>query len=276
MYAQSVTGGNLVYSSLWINAPAPAGLEVKLASSNPAVAMVPGAIAFPAGASGLKIRIDTVAVASPTKADITFTCGTVSKTLSITIIPPALAQLDLYAQTAAGGNPVYSSLWLMGPAPSGTSVTAISSNPALAIVPSTIPVPVGATGIKVRIDTTSVAAQAQVAITFTAGGVSKVLAITLVPPSISQLDMYSQTVIGGNVVVSGLWINAPAPADTVVTATSSNPVLAPIAAAIPISIGQTSTLVKIQTSSVVAPTQVAITFAAGGTVRTLNLTLLPH
>ena len=238
-YPDSPTGGLIVTSAIYLNMPAPAGLAATVTSSNPLLATVPAQVVFVTGETSARVMIQTLGVTTVSQVTVTFTVAGNSKSLTITLLPTILTQLDSYTQTATGGNDVWCKLVMSGATIAATPITAVSSNPTLASVSGPLAVPAGQSSVSVKIQTGKVAAPSQVSMTFTVGSVSLVLNISLLPPVISQLDQTSQTVVGGSVVASTVYAGTIPISPLRVTASSSNPALASVASVLTIPAGRT-------------------------------------
>ncbi|HUI80503.1 MAG TPA: hypothetical protein VLY24_21410 [Bryobacteraceae bacterium] len=87
LYPATITGGQTsTYNYVYLTATAARGVAVTVSSSNPAVARVAN-FTIPAGLHTGSFAIYTSAVTSPTPVQITVTAGSVSETLTVTVVP---------------------------------------------------------------------------------------------------------------------------------------------------------------------------------------------
>src|SRR2546429_3514507 len=83
---------------------APAGgTIVSFASGNPSVASVPGFVTIPAGKRKGTFNLVTNAVASSTPVSIAASFSGVTQMVTLTVVPPALASLELNPTNVTGG-----------------------------------------------------------------------------------------------------------------------------------------------------------------------------
>ncbi len=208
-----------------LSGPAPAGgLAIGLSSSNTAVATVLASVTVVAGQTTAKFPIGTSPVASPTTVTISAsqqvrgptpqTLPTlVTKTATLTVVPPVLTSLTLNPTSVPGGASPTGTVALSGPAYSGgVHVTLASSNPTVArvlgpgLVPTpingeaTVTVPAGQSSASFTVSTQPVPTGTTTPVTIAAyyGRVTKeptlTATLTVVPPS---LDLVSCTPPGG-------------------------------------------------------------------------------
>jgi len=103
----SVTGGASSQGTVTLNAPAPSGGAVVTLSDNSSAAAVPASVTVPSGSTSATFTITTTSVSSSTTVTISAVYGGVTKTASLTVIPPVL-------YTVSGA---------ISPAPSGDGAT---------------------------------------------------------------------------------------------------------------------------------------------------------
>lgn len=83
----SVQGGNTVQATVTLVNPAPScGTSISLFSSNPA-AQVPASVTVPGGATSATFTVSTIAVESPTTANITAIAGGTTQSATLTVTP---------------------------------------------------------------------------------------------------------------------------------------------------------------------------------------------
>lgn len=184
LYPPGMTGGqSSTYNYVYLTGPAPAnGTTVIVHSSNQQVAFGPRGFTIPAGATSASFSIWTTAVITPTLVQISVTAGSVTKSLTLTIMPPALSYFTLYPSSITGGQTSTNNyVYLTGVAgPAGMPVTVKSDNPGIAAV-SNFTIPAGATSGSFPITTRDVTAPVQVRIMVSAGRLAYTAVLTVSP-----------------------------------------------------------------------------------------------
>lgn len=271
----AATGGNSVTEYFTLTLPATAALSVALTSSNPSVAWVAAPVAVPSGASNGAFVIQTSPVAAPTSVTITASCGGVSKSLTLTVNPPALLSISAYSGSATGGQTVSVAFALSGAAAAGATLALASSNPAVASAPASLAVPAGTLTGTVVIQTRPVAEQTVATITVSSGGSSKVFTVTVTPAAFAYFyDKYA-TRTGGQTATAAFALTGVTVNDAKIVLTSSNPAVASVPISLTVRAGQSRGWVVAHTSPVAAQTVVTITASYGGVSKVFTLTLKP-
>lgn len=280
----SVAGGQPIsFAKVTLDGPAgPSGAVVSLASSDPSAAAPPATVTVAAGTTVSPYFVITTSIVSATTSvTITGNYGGITKQATATIRPPALYSLQFSPSTITGGKSIaFARVILDGPAgPAGAAVSVVSANPALVTVPATVSVPSGSsTSPYFTIDTNYVSAATPVAITASYAGVSKQATLTLKPADLYAFSASPSTVSGGKPITSALvTLDGPAgPAGTVVSLSSSNPLVAPVPATILVPAGAVNTgSFAIQTSAVSVNTPVTFTATLNGISKTATVTVKP-
>jgi hypothetical protein len=90
LYPTTVTGGTSItgMNNITLNGPAPSGGTVVTLSSSDPSASVPASVTVPAGANTVGFVITTTAVTINTAVTISATYGGVTKTATLTVLPP--------------------------------------------------------------------------------------------------------------------------------------------------------------------------------------------
>lgn len=184
LYPTSITGGQpSTYNYAYLTGPASAnGAMVFLHSSNPQIVWLPRGFFIPAGATSASFGFRTAPVTAPTPVLISVTSGVVTKSLTLTVLPPALSYFTLYPSSITGGQAsTYNYIYMTGVAsPGGVPVTLTSDNPGIVAV-SSFAIPAGATSASFPIATSAVIAPVQVQISVSAGGVIQTTVLTVTP-----------------------------------------------------------------------------------------------
>jgi hypothetical protein len=176
----TVTGGQSATATVNLTQPAPAqGISVNLSSSDPAAA-VPPTVAVSGGATSANFVVTTSPVSASKAPVITATFNGISKTTTLTVIPPDLASLTVSPTTVTGGSAAMGTVTLTGPAPSqGIVVTLSSSKPTIAAVPTSVTVTAGKTSATFSIRTTTVTTTTSATLTAQFGSVTKKATISI-------------------------------------------------------------------------------------------------
>jgi len=153
------TGGATIPLTAWLTGNAPAGLTVTL-SDDSAAATSPSNFAFSQNSPSAVAAIATTPVTANTLVTFTATLNGVTKTKSVTLVPPSLASLTVTPTVVFGGYTTTGIVMLNQPAPFGGITVSLSSNlPALVTLPPTVSIPAGATTMSFMIRTSLVASQ---------------------------------------------------------------------------------------------------------------------
>ena len=179
----TVTGGQSVTGTVNLTGAAPVGgASVTLLNANSA-ATVSSPVTVPAGATSVNFPVTTSAVSATSVGNIDASYGGVTKSVTLTVNPPApaaLSALTLNPTTVRGGVASIGTVTLTAPAPAlGLNVNLSSSNPSKAAVLATVKVLAGNSSANFNIGTTLVSRKTVVTISATAGAISKSAALTI-------------------------------------------------------------------------------------------------
>lgn len=184
----SQTGGKVVVGKVTLTGAAgTGGVVVSLACANSA-ATVPASVTVLAGATTATFNITTVAVTANTTGLISGTVGAVTKSLNLTVIPPALSKLALVPPSVMGGSNSVATVTLTGKAAAAVVVNVSTSNSAVAqpvngsnVAITTVTVPVGADHVTFTVKTMTVGVSTPVTIGANLGAVTKNVTLTVHP-----------------------------------------------------------------------------------------------
>jgi alpha-tubulin suppressor-like RCC1 family protein len=179
--ATPVTGGSNVTGKITLDAPAPAGGIVVSLSDSTDYASEPSSVTVAEGASAASFIITTTAVPNNVSATVTATLGTVSKTASLTIVPPSLLSLTLTPSSVQGGKTSTAKVTINGPAATGGFKVSVASSDTSATVPQTVTVPAGATFVRFAVKTKKVTATTSATITCSVGTANQKATLTISP-----------------------------------------------------------------------------------------------
>jgi hypothetical protein len=142
----SVLGSTTATGTVSLNGPAPpGGVAVALLSSNSQVATVPSSVLVGAGATTATFTVNTIPVPTNTSVLISASFNSVGRA-QLTVQAPTFTSLTVNPDILLGGNPSTGTVTINGPAPTaGTTISLISSDPAVVIIPGSVTIPAGAT-----------------------------------------------------------------------------------------------------------------------------------
>jgi hypothetical protein len=115
--------------------------------------VLPLTVTVPIGASGVSFHARTQAVSATTTVTITAALAPYSATSTITLQPWGLAHFFVSPNGVVGGDSTDGVVQLIGPAGPEGNVVSLSSSDAAVIVPATVTVPAGQTGVSFKIKT---------------------------------------------------------------------------------------------------------------------------
>ena len=166
-----------------LTAPPSSATTVALSSSHSAVS-VPSTVTLPAGAATATFTASSTAVTAPQSATVSATLGTTTKTATLTVQPPpaAVSVLQCSTSTLASGGSAACSVALTAASPAGGTAIALSASSPVIAVPSQVTVPAGATSIGFTANASTVITSQTVTVTASLSGLTKTLAITVLPP----------------------------------------------------------------------------------------------
>jgi hypothetical protein len=184
----SVLGGNRAAGTVYLTR-APESIEpveVRLTSSNAAVASVPLSVTIPAEGTSAVFTVTTAVVGTATPVSISATYQTTAAGV-ITVNPPpsVLASLTLNPPSINAGSSSMGTVTLTSGAPAGGASISVSNfqQPAvIATLPSSVTIPQGATSANFTV-LTSTCASGSATISVTSAGVTKSAALTVTSPA---------------------------------------------------------------------------------------------
>lgn len=280
----TVFGGQTSVGTVTLDGPAPTGnLVVRLTSDNANVATVPASVTVAAGQTSATFTVTSQPVARRTVVTITATSNGASVSALLTVRPPAIVGLSLNPDSVYGGNTSTATVTLSSAAPDGgTFVDLVSSNPAVASVPTDgLRVPAGARTATFIVRTQTVTAITPVTISGTTDkGTSDEVTVSarlnVAPASLLSLTLKPSTVAGGLPSTGTVKLSSPAGAGgALIRLSSSQPGSAAVPATVQVREGETSAVFTVTTSAVSSTRTVTITATLNGISRSAALTLTP-
>jgi hypothetical protein len=215
-------------------------------------------------------------VAVPTTVDFTSTFGLVSRTATLTIVPPSLLAFYLTPTTVIGGCRTTSAkVTLTGSAPTQGASVVLQESIAAAQFPAALLV-AGGTSSVTKVGPTSYVTTPQVGtVTASYGGVSKAIRFTVRPIRAGSIALTPNPVIGGTVATATVTLECAAPVPVVVSLSSGSQLAVPTVSTITIPAGQLAGSFTIRTADVATATTVPIYARVYNVRRSATLTLNP-
>lgn len=190
----------------------------------------------------------------------------------------ALKDLVLSPATFAGGcGSSTGKVILTSPAPAGGAVVALASTNPVAVLPSSVTVPAGATSATFPITAPAVSAVQTGTVTASYGGVQSSETLKVRPIGVSSLTLSPNPVVGGRSVTGSLVLECPAaPGAVVVNLSSSNPAVAwPGAASVTVPAGAVTSRFTVLTADVTVESYAEIRATTGGVTKRVWLVVQP-
>lgn len=210
--------------------------------------------------------------ASPTTAALTKWSAT--GTFSISASAPAPMSLAFTSNPLYSGNSTWVAIQLTSAVPAGgATISLTSSNPAAAPVPATVIMPGNTAWMQFQMQAGQVLSATPVTLTASLNGASASAQIEILPPSLKQLIVTPNSVLGGVQPQAIVFLNGVAPSGgaSISMNSSSSSVLAPASATI--AAGNTTVSLPLPTLSVAATTTAMITASWNGQTVQAPLTL---
>jgi hypothetical protein len=276
--ANTVAGGMRASGVYRLSDPAtPGGTIVTFTSSDPTIARVPPSQTLMSPFTGAGFGVLTAPVTAPTPVVITVSCGGVTRTATLTVLPSAVDSLSVTPEILAGGGSATGVVTLTSPAPPGGAVVTLASDPAgAAAVPESLVVPPGATTAAFPIATRRVLELTPVAVTATCGGVSQTATLRVWPTTLASISLETRSVTGGVPTSGRVELTAPAPGGgTIVTLASDTPGLASVPGTVLVPAGETSASFRVITRPAKAIPTVMISASLAQASRIAPLMILP-
>jgi hypothetical protein len=180
--SSSVLGGQSVQGAFALSGAAGAAAgTASITCSDPAVTITPASITLTANSTGGSFSVATNAVTAPANLIISVTYNGVARSASLTVNPLALASVTPASTIVTGGYIVSLQFSLTGPAESGTAIEISSDNESAIPAPGSIEVDAGQSSGTVDVRTYIVGIPATVTLSFSSGGVTKTVTVTVNP-----------------------------------------------------------------------------------------------
>jgi hypothetical protein len=277
-----VIRGTASTGTVILNAAAPeGGAVVELSSNETAAASVPGSVTVTAGATSANFAISTGPL-SRLPVTISATHDDLARSAALFVVP-ALSNAALNPYRVPGGIASSGTVWLsLPPSADGAVVSLSSSNAALAAVPVAVTVAAGATSASFAVSSSAVAESTTVMITAAYGGDARLMALELVPTTVSSVSLSPASVTAGSASIGTVALTVPAPVGGAVvrlskSGSSASLSVVAVPASVTVPAGKTSATFTISTSPVLPPTYsgiaVSVEAAHGGATASRGLTV---
>ena len=178
--ASNVKGGQPVHLTVTLAAPAPAGgVTVTLTSSGSSFG---AKFTVPAGKPSVTVTLTPAPVRQATTLTLAAAAQGVTKSVTLTVLPPALRTFALSATQVTGGTGATGTLVLDSPAPSGGFPVPLRSLSTAVQVPASVTIPAGSASATFPVRTQAVSHSLTVTLA-AAGSTAKTAILTLLPAS---------------------------------------------------------------------------------------------
>lgn len=244
----TAAGGSTVAGTVTLAQTPVSPMNVKLSSSNKAIALTPDSVAVQPGTTSATFIVQTAAPTANTNVEITAQIGASSKAVQLTVTAPAVtgftfdsSNLENGSPNGAGWNPagvmggvrVTAILTISGAAPQGGLPIAINVGDAPVrpmplgmghglieagpvTVPAQVVVPAGSSSARFPVITRGVTSSATVEIKASSGGVAKTGTLTLYPADVSSVSINPLSAYGGQSITGTVTMAAPVSSATTI------------------------------------------------------------
>lgn len=273
----SLAGGAACTGKVTLTVAATANSTVTLTSSNTAILTVPASATVLTGATTQTFAVTTVPVKAKVVVTITAKYKTVTKTVNVTVNPPAITSVKLNPTSVYGGVGSTGTVALTGAVATGAGAYAVTltSDNAAASVPASVSVPVGASTATFAITTKAVAASTIATITGKNGTLTKTAKLTVKPPVLSAVSLSPTSVKGGTSSTGTVTLTGIAPTGGISVTLSSSLAGAHVPATVTVLAGATTATFTVTTTTVTATAKSTISATAATVKKTAVLTITP-
>jgi hypothetical protein len=235
-----------------------------------------------AGATTATFIVTTVSAGSSTIA-ASYSGASQSAALTVTSAPatPSLLSIALDSPTVVGGGSVNGTVALTSAAPAGGAVVSLQSSDAgVAMIPSSVTVPAGATNASFTVTTRETGGEFRITLTGSYSGTSRsvllVVAGTPPPLALVSLSISPSTIVGGGIAQGTATLNQMAPSGgTVVTLSSDAPAVANVPGSVTVTAGASAVTFPVVSSNTTAVRTATISASYNNVTRTATLTVNP-
>jgi hypothetical protein len=273
------TGGEPVEFSVSLTGKAlSGGVDVSITNSHPAVVLASPAVRVPGDLTHQAVSVNTTAVTENTKVTLSASYGGVTKSVMLELIPPlptlpppVLSYVALISPRVTGGGTVPGTVFLYGTTPVGP-ISLASSQPAVA-APTNPTLQCQCPGSHIgdfNVATIPVTQETPVLISASHDGVTRTVALTVLPTELTEFHVGPPTIVTGGTAVIGSvsFVGAAPSAGLLLSLASSDVGAATVPASVSVAAGQAHATFPISTRRVSQPTFVTISVSYGGKTAT--------
>lgn len=250
------------------------GLVIALTSDRPDLVQVPASATVPAGQNWTGFPVVAGPVTSLTEVRLTASLNGGTRTFTFVLYPVGLA-IDLPNPT--GGTRVTGRVTLGAPAPTGGAVVnLVSGDPGRVTAPASVTVRSGATTATFPIATRPVSAVGEAPITASYGGVTRIVRLRLLPPTIQSFTVSRTLLAAGDTATATVTLETQAPdGGLVVRLATDHPASVQIPGTVTVPAGAKSASFAVLTRPVRADTTLYLTASGWDGVRGVNVRVFP-
>lgn len=274
----SIVGGDFPTGKVTLSAPAPAGGDIILLSSNDPCVTVPATITIAGGSTSTTFTVVTAGVDTNHAVTIAAQFGSAIKSCGLFVTPASVMSMTINPSSVVGGSMavVTGTINLNGKAgPSGTVVNLASSDPNVVIVASSVTVAPASAHATIGFWVNSVNVSETVTVIASNPGGSAQANLTVNPGVITSVASSQPSIVGGDYPNLTVAISVPAPGGgAVISLGSNNPAIQP-PATVTIPAYSKFITVPLPTLGVDATTSGTITATYGLSTKTCNQSLVP-
>ncbi len=271
----SVRAGGLVTGTVNLGLVAPAGGTVVPLSSSDAALPVPASVTVAQGAHSATFTALAGSVSTATAVTLTASLPGAARTVTVTVLPPAVSNLTLTPSSVTEGAPAEGTVILDQAAGSGGMLVQLASDSAAALVPASVPIPAGQSSATFAVSTAPVSTATTAVITATAGGVSATASLTVNPVPLASVGVSPASLAGGSSALGTVTLAVPAVGGGALVSLSSSDAALVVPASVTVLAGSTTATFPVTTFAVSTSTPVTVTAARGSVARTATVTVRP-
>ena len=271
----SILGGTSEKAAVYLGSVAgPQGIAVGLSSGNTAV-KVPSSVVVPAGTTAVNFPVTSSPVSLASAVTITATFGSATLHTTLTLTPAVVSKIGVSPASLTGGASTAFDIYINGAAGPSGNVVNLSTTSTDAIIPATVTIPAGKTGIIFTVTSKPVSSSENITLTATTGAISKTTILTVTPAYVELLSVSPSTIVGGKTTTISVTLYGLAgPSGIVVHLSSSSPD-AKIPSTVTVPAGSRTASLTLATDSVSTSEKITLTAATASTSVQTTLTLTP-
>ncbi len=236
---------------------------------------IPSQITIPTGTASKSFTISNSGVISTTQAPITATLGSASQTVLLTIVPAALASVQIGPSSVVGGATVTGTIQANISAYQGNLTVQVGSNSSAAFPQPYVHITHGTKAITFPIQTVGVDSPTPVTITASYDAQSVQGTFTVNPPTVSSVSVAPGSVTGGSSSTGTVNLSGQAGPSGAVVSLSSTTSEAAIPPTVTVLAGNNSATFTVNTTAVSSSSVATLSASFNGSKETTALTLTP-